>query len=61
MSSQPKLSRTGTFNASTFRTLEDKVIRICDKNKSKTAYYNQSWYDSFDPSDNKYESVIGFS
>jgi hypothetical protein len=36
-------------------------MRICDENKIKTAYYNQSWYDSSDPSDNEDEGVIGFS
>ena len=61
MSSQPKLSRIGTFGLGTFKTLKERVMRICDENKSKTIYYNQRWYDSFDPSDNKDENVIGFS
>jgi galactitol-specific phosphotransferase system IIB component len=41
----------------TSRTLEDRIIEICDENRIKTAYYDQQRYDSFDSSDNENEGV----
>jgi hypothetical protein len=41
----------------TSRTLEDRIIEICDENRIKTAYYNQHRYDSFDSSDNENKGV----
>ena len=57
--SQPLRQLSHSIDVGLSRTLEDRVIGICDENRIKITYYYQHRYDSSNPSENKDEGVIG--
>jgi len=57
--SQPLRQLSHSIDVGLSRTLEDRVIEICDENRIKITYYYQHRYDSSNPSENKDEGVIG--
>lgn len=44
--------------AGTSRILKDKIIKICNENMIKTAYYDEWRYNFFEPSDNKNKDIM---
>jgi len=57
--SQPLRQLSHSIDVGLSRTLEDRVIGICDENSIKITYYYQHRYDFSNLSENKDEGVIG--